>query len=75
MPHRGTEHSEFLRGGGARPVGDVCSLEVMAEARVTAGEGWRFAGEPRQETVGAGLTGLRERPQRLTGAASPFPSY
>lgn len=56
---------EFLGGGGARSVGDVCSLEVMAEARVTTREGWRFAGEPRQETVEAELTGLREHPQKF----------
>lgn len=44
----------------------------MAEARVTTGEGWRFAGEPRQDTVGAELTGLREHPQKF-GLVQPHP--
>lgn len=56
---------EFLGGSGGRSVGDVCNLEVMAEARVTSGENWRFAGEPRKERVGAELTGLREHCQRF----------
>lgn len=56
---------EFPGRGGGRSVGNVCNLEAMAKARFTAGEGWRFPGEPRQETLGAELTGLKEHHQRF----------
>lgn len=56
---------EFPGRGGGRSVGNVCNLEAMAKARITAGEGWRFPGEPRQETLGAELTGLKEHHQRF----------